>query len=234
MSQGQVFHPDFGGVVNYQSQQLSDCPDQQVNATIGVMRQLVLADAPYLQSEALGAAAMGNGCPVTGVFNYVKGKMRFQLDEQTASLINSAVPQSDEKPIVEILIRPRDLSQLCMLQNNAVGDCDDFSMYAACLLTALGIPCSFATVAASGSDPNAYSHVYVVAYPTSPSQGAAVRTPMDCSHGPSVGWETPNRYGKFREWPVTSPASEYVPWLVVAVGLATVVGIAVLKGNIKL
>lgn len=232
MSQGQVFHPDFGQVVSYQSQQLSDCPDQQVNATIGLMRQLVLADAPYLQSDALTAAAMGNGCPVSGVFSYVKGKIRFQLDEQTASSINGAVPQSDEKPIVEILIRPRDLSQLCMLQSNAVGDCDDFSMYAACLLTALGIPCSFATVAASGDDPNAYSHVYVVAYPT--SQGSVVRIPIDCSHGPQVGWEAPNRYGKFREWPVTSPVSDYVPWLVVVVGLATVVGIGCLTGNIKL
>jgi hypothetical protein len=211
VSQGQVFHPDFGGVVNYQSQQLSDCPDQQVSATIDTMRQLVMQDAPYMRGEAQQAAASGNGNAVRGVFDYVKRKMRFQLDEHTADSINDFVPSSAEQPIVEILIRPRDLSQLCMLQSNAVGDCDDFSMYAACLLTALGIPCSFATVAASSVDPGAYSHVYVVAYVD------GNRVPVDCSHGPHVGWEAPNRYGKFREWPVTgSVVTDNIPWLLVA------------------
>lgn len=211
MSQGQVFHPDFGGMVNYQSQQLSDCPDQQVSATIDAMRQLVMQDAPYMQGEAMQAASGGNGNAVRGVFDYVKRKMRFQLDEHTADSINDFVPSSAEQPIVEILIRPRDLSQLCMLQSNAVGDCDDFSMYAACLLTALGIPCSFATVAAASQDPTAYSHVYVVAYPD------GRRVPVDCSHGPHVGWEAPNRYGKFREWSVGgSVVTDAVPWLIVA------------------
>jgi hypothetical protein len=224
----QVFHPDFGQVVNYTSQQLSDCPDQQVDSTIGAMRQLALADAPHMQSEAQQALQYGNGCPVTGVFNYVKGKMRFQLDEQTADSINQFIPQSSEKPIVEILIRPRDLSQLCLLQNNGIGDCDDYSMYAACLLIALGVSCSFATVAASSSDPSAYSHVYVVAYPN------GQRVPLDCSHGPYAGWEAPNKYGKFREWPIngSSGMDGCIPWLLIA-GVAVAFAYVNKKGKVS-
>jgi hypothetical protein len=28
------------------------------------------------------------------------------------------------------------------------------------------------------------------------------RVVLDCSHGEVIGWECPNRFGKFKEWPV--------------------------------
>ena len=76
----------------------------------------------------------------------------------------------------------------------AIGDCDDFSMYLAALLTANGIACSFITVAADGHAPDQYSHVYVVAYPD------GERVACDASHGKYPGWEVPNAFGKIREW----------------------------------
>ncbi len=77
-------------------------------------------------------------------------------------------------------------------------DCDGFTSYLAALLIALGVPCSFATVAAHKEDPSIYSHVYVVAYPN------GQRVPLDSSHGEYPGWEAPNEFNKFREWPVNS------------------------------
>lgn len=211
-SRSMIQHPDFGAApVNYESQSLSDSPDTQVAQTIDVMSRLVREDSPYMQADAVEAMQLGGGDPLTGVFEYVKGRMKFQQDEHTAR----EVPQSVGCPVVEVLIRPRDLSRLCKEQPNGVGDCDDFSMYCASLLACLGIPCSFATLAADDDMPNAYSHVYVVAYPN------GVRVPMDCSHGERVGWEAPNRFGKLREWPVDG-SNSIASWLVVAaIGVAT-------------
>jgi hypothetical protein len=71
-------------------------------------------------------------------------------------------------------------------------------MYGAAHLMARGVPCSFVTVAADDSDPSMYSHVYLAAYPN------GQRVPIDLSHGHYPGWETVNRFGKRKEWPIGS------------------------------
>ena len=94
-----------------------------------------------------------------------------------------------------------------------LGDCDDFSMYAASLLTALDIPCNFVTVAGDESNPNIFTHVYVAAYPN------GERVVVDASHGPECGWEVYRPSGRKQEWAVSGNAPNAgmsVGWLVAA------------------
>lgn len=194
-------HPALGPV-RYQVTEVSDDPDTQVEQVIGMMRGYSLADAksPMFRQDVLQCSSMGYGDPVSDVWSYLNRfsgarGMRFVSDETTGAAWDETYRW---RPLVEALIRPVDQAWL----SNPQGDCDDFSMYGAAQLAARGVPCSFATVAADDSDPSAYSHVYLVAYPQS-GMYAGQRVPMDLSHGHALGWECANRFGKFREWPVT-------------------------------
>jgi hypothetical protein len=199
---GMVNHPALGRV-RYQVTEISDDPDTQVEQTIELMRRYTLEDAgtPLLKSDA--ATAM-QGDPIADTWAYLSRKdgirqMQFVHDEDTAR------PWGDIgrwSPIVETLMRPVDQ----VVAPRPQGDCDDFAMYGAAHLLARGVPCSFCTVAADSNDPSIYSHVYLVAYPqTGPNAGR--RVPLDLSHGWYAGWETDNKFGKRREWPVSaSPA----------------------------
>lgn len=199
---GMVNHPALG-LVPYTLTEISDDPDEQVAQTIELMKGYVIADAasPVLKSDAATAA---QGDPIEDTWRYLSRKdgirqMQFIHDEETGR------PWGDIgrwRPIVETLIRPVDQVGLLKPQ----GDCDDFAMYGAAHLLARGVPCSFCTVAADDSDPSIYSHVYLVAYPRS-GVHAGRRVPLDLSHGHYAGWETGNKFGKRKEWPVSaSPA----------------------------
>lgn len=187
---GAAYHPAFGEVVNWHAIPLSADPDTQVAQTIDMMRRYVQADsgsAP-IQQEAQYVAANGSGDPCSDAFWHVKNKVGFQRDEV------SSAPWAGNfsGEIVEWLVRPQDLAQM----NRPLEDCDGFAQYTPSLLRALGIPCSFVTVAVDPRDPNRYSHVYAACYPPSG------RIALDVSHGPYPGWEAPNPYGKKREWPI--------------------------------
>ena len=142
-------HPALGRV-RYTVTEISDDPDTQVAQTIELMRQYVLEDVsnPILKQDAATAA---QGDPIADTWNYLSRKdgirqMQFVHDEETAR------PWEDIgrwSPIVETLIRPVD--QIVSLKPQ--GDCDDFAMYGAAHLLALGVPCSFCTVAADDSIP---------------------------------------------------------------------------------
>ena len=201
-SSGVVHHPALGPV-RYQITEISDDPDTQVEQTIALMKGYALADAanPTLYNEVATCAA---GDPIEDTWSFLSRKdgvrqMQFVHDEDTGR------PWGDIgrwMPIVETLIRPVD--QVVSLKPQ--GDCDDFAMYGAAHLLARWVPCSFCTVAADANTPSLYSHVYLVAYPRSGAH-AGQRVPLDLSHGHHAGWETPNRFGKRREWPVSaSPA----------------------------
>ena len=105
--------------------------------------------------------------------------------------------------MVEVLVRPRDMA----VAKTRVGDCDDYSMYAACLLTALGIPAAFVTVAGDPRAPRYFTHVYVAAYP------GGQRVPVDASHGKYCGWEAGMEIpvGAKQEWPVGNPLANCGP-----------------------
>lgn len=193
-----VRHPSMGDV-HVTVKVTSDDPDEQVKDTIGLMTQYALEDASTIDIRRDAARA----CNVLGLdsspesrcaslWQWVKNKIRFQEDQHLAAPLERAGLSAKDYPVVEVLVRPVDISRGA--QN---GDCDDFSMYLASLLTAAAIPCSFVTVAADSHQPQNFSHVYVAAYPN------GNRIPLDASHGQAPGWEVP-RYTRRQEWPVTT------------------------------
>lgn len=197
--QGWVNDPDMG-IVRYTVHEVSDDPDTQVAQTIELMRQYAFEDSqsPAIRQDSWNA--MQTGDPIEDTWNYISRKdgvrgMRFVHDEETGR------PWGDIgswRPVVETLIRPADQAGL----SRPKGDCDDFAMYGAANLLSRGVPCSFCTVAADPRDVSVYSHVYLVAYPRT-GKFAGRRVPLDLSHGWFAGWETENKYGKRREWPIT-------------------------------
>ena len=205
---GSLLHPRLGAV-RYRMDEVSDEPDTQVAQVIGMMRRYAVEDAtsPQIERDA-HTAVQKYGEPLESVYQYVRGRMGFVEDEETAQPLQAG----SEWPIVETLVRPRDMSVLPA----QVGDCDDYAMYGASLLTALGVPCAFVTVAADPAAPGIYSHVYLAAYPTTGAQ-AGQRVPLDLSHGPYPGWEVANRYGKRTEWPLTGGCG-VLGWVLVAAG----------------
>ncbi len=219
-----IYHPGLGQSVNYSMVQVPEGGDGQTAAVVGLMNRYATEDATSqeIQADLRSALAQCPGCsPVEAVFWWVKGRVRFVRDEDTAS----PFPTVDGGVVVEALIRPRDMSVLCggggggsgnSAGNTAscsrVGDCDDFSMYTAALLKAAGVPCAFVTVAADGGS-NDYSHVYVAAYPN------GVRIPLDTSHGARPGWETGNAH-RVREWPVGAGGG--MLGLVILIGLGAI------------
>ena len=152
--------------------------------------------APYngLLPGCAGASSIGNNAP---------NRAGDITDAGTAGATGQG-QQYDPSAnyFIEVLKRPVDVSlEYANTGQPVMGDCDDYSMYCAALLKALGIDCSFATIGADPTNPSVYSHVYVVAY------WRGKRIPMDCSHGPYAGWETENKYGKFSEWPIYERSS---------------------------
>ena len=217
--QGTLVHPSLGPV-RYQITEVSDDPDTQVAQTITLMRQYAVEDSgnPTLLTEVMGTAA---GDPIDDTWRYLNRRdgirsMAFVHDEQTGA------PWADLgqwRPVVETLMRPVDQAAI----SNPQGDCDDFSMYGAAHLLARGVDCSYCTVAADPNDPSIYSHVYLVAYPTS-GRYAGQRVPLDLSHGPYPGWETANRFGKRKEWSLTGCGLDWLAVLGVVVGTSLIFG----------
>lgn len=188
---GTYHHPDFGGrQLAYTCVEIPEDNGNGVASTIAMMRRYAIEDAR--SADVRRVAQSLPPCPdsravVCAVFDRVKSSMRFQRDEITGAPIS--------QDTVEVLIRPCDVAALSAF-GPVVGDCDCHAMYAAALLAALGVRCSFATVAADSSDPSAYSHVYTVAYTPE-----GERIAVDASHGPYCGWEVAN-YARLREWPL--------------------------------
>jgi hypothetical protein len=195
-----VEHPVLGPVVVTGMRELGGWPDNQVAQTVDLMRERVREDRGdagfrgHAQTVTGGLSGVG-ACEAA--WAHVKGVIAFYRDEELGGGLNGVVGQDVADDTIEFIIRPREMAKL-IAEGRAAGDCDDFSMYLAAILEAQGIPCSFITVAADGKAPDQYSHVYVRAYPTDAPEGMA----LDASHGGYPGWEVPNVYGKWREWPV--------------------------------
>ncbi len=190
------------GTLNMEATLTGDDPDGQVADTINLMSEYVRADAhsPEVIKEAVAIAPIGSDPAevVDGVFWYVKRLISFQHDEVTAAPITSRLAKFglSDIPVIEILIRPRDM--LTWRQDTGrgqVGDCDDYAMLTAALLRVHRIPSCFVTAAADPRVPGQYSHVYVAAFPPSG------RIALDTSHGAYPGWEVENASRK-EEWPI--------------------------------
>ena len=188
-----IAHPTLG-IVNYRVDAVSEEPDQQVADTIRLMRDYVREDwnHPLVVNDAARAySEYSGGDVIEAVFWWTKRQLRFVEDELTAQ------PFDFRDSVVETLIRPVDMAALA--DGRKLGDCDDYVMYAAALLKALGVESRFVTLAADHRDPTRYSHVYLAAYRD------GWRIPLDVSHGPYPGWEAPNQYDKRREWAIFGP-----------------------------
>lgn len=167
---------------------MSTVPDKQVAQAIGQMSRYAIEDSQSgpVVADALSATRAAGGDPIKGAWQQARKRIRFTEDQNVIT----------SPDVVEVLIRPVDVCLIdgSMGPGSVIGDCDDFSMYVASLLLAQNIPCCFATVAADPSQPDAYSHVYVVAY------DGGRRTAIDASHGKFCGWEAPDSFSKMREW----------------------------------
>jgi transglutaminase-like putative cysteine protease len=150
------------------------------------------------------------------VYEWVKKNFEFSPDEERARFL----PVEKPGDIVEILVRPLDVSLLLRGGQRNQEDCDGYSTYIAALLTALGVKCSFVTVAANPDYPGVFSHVYVAAY----CDGD--RVALDASHGKFFGWEAPaDRVSRKREWPVDEGCG-WVAWFAMAVGAGFLANLA--------
>lgn len=225
---GTVSHPLLGQDLKYGVQVVPDDPDAQVRATIGLMCGYAREDAksPEIQREAqeIWAQCRGNRLGmIQEVWRRVQHKIQFLNDDKTASPIEGLFEQMyNGAPIVEILIRPKDMAVI----KQRIGDCDDYSMYVACLLMALFIDCSFVTIAGDSHAPGTFTHVYVAAYPDG---FTGVRVPVDASHGPSCGWEGKRPGMRCGEWKVSDGDGEPADSIVSGV-LATVMWIGAAVG----
>lgn len=203
------------GPVHYSIHSLPLDADGQVRQTLSIMRQRSSEDAddPWFKQRAQSLVSP-NGSQADRareLYGHVKAaNIHFTRDEVTGTGIAGLGLGEDQ--VVETIIRPVDMARY-VDSGMALGDCDDFSMYLAALLRANGIACSFATVAADGSQPDQFSHVYVVAYPD------GQRLPLDASHGQYPGWEVADRYGKYAEWPVWDKLAWFIGDLAVKAGV---------------
>ena len=184
-------HPQLGAV-SVSAAMASDDPDSQVVETVDLMRRYVLEDSRAASVLADVERARRSDDAIGDTFGYVKGRLRFVNDEETAAPLQSLFAY----PIVETLYRPEAIAHADV----RLGDCDDYTMLGAAHLVARGVPCSFVTIAADPRDPQHFSHVYLAAYPTS-GPYAGQRVPLDISHGPYPGWEYGRAY-RIAEWPV--------------------------------
>lgn len=109
-------------------------------------------------------------------WHWIKRRVQFEPDE---TLIERYLQESDQ---LELLISPSVLLRMA----RPAGDCDDFTMLAGAGLVAMGLPFQIMTVAADGSEPSRWSHVYG-RVEVAPGEWMAI----DVSHGKEPGWEVP-------------------------------------------
>lgn len=103
------------------------------------------------------------------------------------------VPTPGTNPLVDqTLIPPASL----LAMEPPEGDCPQFSMLGAAMLSVCCIPSWFKTIAADPAEPNTFSHVYLVVDVGRPGR----LLPFDASHGPEPGAEYSRRF-KEKIWP---------------------------------
>jgi transglutaminase-like putative cysteine protease len=122
---------------------------------------------------------------------WVKRKVTFVTDEE----ILARHLGYEKDPFQELLIPPVTLLSM----PTPMGDCDDFSLLVASLLTCAHIPCWYVAIAVDEDEPSRFSHVFVVCYLSDEDQ----RMTMDCSHGTVPGWETKRYVYRRMEWQVS-------------------------------
>lgn len=122
------------------------------------------------------------------IFWWVKRHLKFSNDE---TLIMDGLHRPVGEYGTDLLITP----DVLLTMSTPEGDCDDYSMLGRSMLLNAGFhpdQVKFCTVAANRSEPDTFSHVYVVVY-------LPYRYVMDMSHGVCPGWEY-NKSTRIQEW----------------------------------
>jgi hypothetical protein len=210
-----VEHPLLGAGRVVGVRELGPHPDSQVEQTVDLMRERVREDAadPGFQAYAVDVVGGRTGMAAAETaWRHVKGVIQFHRDEELGNGLSGFIGGKAAGDTVEFIIRPREMARF-VANGRACGDCDDFSMYLAGILEAVGVPCAFVKVAADERARDQYSHVYVRAYP----DGEEIA--LDASHGAYPGWEVPNMYGKLRVWPVAECGGGGLSKLLLAAGI---------------
>lgn len=170
--------------------------EESTGQTIDWMRRHTLEDfRSAAVRSAAAAATRGRQTPAqaaAGIFEWIKSRIRFRRDSETALIAGL-----DDPSQAEVLIRPVDL----LAMDQPAEDCDGFAMLTAAMLLAAGIQPEWVTIEADPRFPGQYSHIYTRA--VLPDG----RLAMDTSHGPRPGWEAPAT-GKKRTWSMRTGLGE--------------------------
>lgn len=169
---------------------VSDNTDELTKATVAKMGEYIRAASTQDIVQRCAQYAAGPMSrifphPAFGVFFFLKHRVRRVLDEGNMFRVG-------EPGAYDMLISPEVLLQM----PNPAEDCDGFTMAAAAMLQALGIPNCIITVACDPREPERWSHVFgMVQLPN----GAWM--PLDCSHGDKPGWMVPpSRISRWQAW----------------------------------
>jgi hypothetical protein len=191
------------GRIRFDEQPAADSTDEATIQTVRRMCEYIRSSAQDtgVQAAAEYAArhfAIDGGSQVSlawAVFWYVKHCVKFRQDEATMFRIGRA-NEYDLLIAPDVLVRMKDPSE----------DCDGFTMLTAALLRILGVPVYIATVAANGSEPWRWSHVFAVAL----VDGRVF--PLDTSHGPGPGWMVPrDRIYRWQAWDLDAKPVDITP-----------------------
>lgn len=176
--------------------------DTDTLRTVGRMARIVCIAAQHPKVVQAAAAAAGGFDRLmsrervaTAIYYWIREHVTFCLDE---TLVASALIAAGYAvaPDAELLVAPWVLVDM----PRPMGDCDDFSMLCASMLSVYGIPARLVIIAADPEVPDQYSHVYTQAQL---ENGEWIT--LDCSHGPYPGWEAPRAFRK-STWPILCPA----------------------------
>jgi hypothetical protein len=157
--------------------------------TINLMRQIILTQSksPFIfHLVSLATSDLPTNANdrdiVRSLFNFVKSNVKFEEDE--AILLSRLGIDPSEDGGRELLISP----DVLFTMNPPSGDCDDFSLLLATLLTNLKFKVEAVTICCDPIEPNRFSHIYLRAFLEDEGKWIA----LDSSHGSSPGWEFNN------------------------------------------
>ncbi len=153
------YHPAFQGVVNYSVRELPKDPDSAVALTLGYMGELARADSDSREVRAAVQPLVSRNRldTIDNIYWWIKRRVHFTRDSDLAAPLGLV----DVVP-VEVLVRPVDLLRM----PEGREDCDGFTMLAASMFEAVGVPWRFVTIGADADKPDQFTHVYLEVQPT--------------------------------------------------------------------
>jgi hypothetical protein len=135
------------------------------------------------------------------VFWWLKHSIKFRSDEATMFRVGEEGQQ-------DLLIAPAVLARM----KDPAEDCDGFTMMAAAMLSALGVPVVVATVAVDPRDPSRWSHVFPCALLPAGTSPVGNVLPLDASHGSGPGWMVPPaRISRWQAWDLNARPVDVAP-----------------------